>query len=168
MTVSQHVDVDTDPERTSDPLIAAEQLVCFEAGAEAADVPSSIDVLVSIPTDIAVALKHATVGKLDIAAAASMVLQLYATAPLDRGSITLSSDQHARICAALGFSPQTVDQLVAGVEELVRISVGGVRIKLTAEEVGIMNARNATGLPPAEFATQELRKMFEAWRNGRI
>lgn len=130
--------------------------------------PAEIDVMVSIPTETAIALKHATASKLDIAAAASLVLQLYASAPLDRGSVTLSTDQHARICAALGFSPQTVDQLVSGVEELVRISFGGVRIKLTAEDVAIMHARNATGLPAAEFATQELRRMFEAWRNGQI
>lgn len=137
------------------------------AEATAADL-AVIDVMVSIPSSTAIALKHSTGGKLDIAAAASLVLQLYAAAPLDRGAVTLSTDQHARICTALGFSPQTVDQLVGGVEELVRISFGGVRIKLTAEEVGIMNARNATGLSPREFAEQELRRMFEAWRDGRI
>lgn len=128
----------------------------------------SIDVLVSIPTATAVALKHSTDGKLDIAGAASMVLQLYASAPLDRAAITLTSDQHARICAALGFSPQTTDAMVAGIEELVRISFGGVRIKLTAEEVGIMNARNATGLPAREYAEQIMRTMLDAWINGQI
>lgn len=128
----------------------------------------SIDITVSIPTDTAVALKHATGGRLDIASAASLVLQLYATAPLDRSAKTLTSTQHARICEALGFSPQTVDELVSGIEELTRISFGGLRVKFTAEEIGIINARNATGLSPREWAEHIVRLGFEAWRNGVI
>lgn len=129
---------------------------------------AEIDIMVSIPTETAVALKHATGGKLDIASAASMVLQLYATAPLDRSAKTLTSAQHAAICEALGCSPQTNDELVGAIVELTRISFGGLRVKFTAEEIGIINARNATGLPPKEWAEYILRVMFEAWRNGVI
>jgi len=129
---------------------------------------ATIDVMVSIPALTAFDLKHAANGKLDVAAAASMVLQLYATAPLDRSAVTLMTEQHGRVCAYLGRSPQNTEELVAGIEESLRISLAGVKVKLTAEEVGIMNARNATGLTVKEYAAQVFREMFDAWRDGRI
>lgn len=129
---------------------------------------ATIDVTVSIPTDTAVALKHATGGKLDIAAAASLVLQLYSTAPLDRSAKTLTSTQHAAICEALGVSPQTTDELVGAIVELTRISFGGLRVKFTAEQVATINGRNVMGLPAKQYAQELIESWYEAWRNGVI
>lgn len=129
---------------------------------------STIRVGVDLPASVAVTLKHRTNGALDIGETASLLIQLYKDAPLAPGVVILTSDQHARICGALGFSPQDVDSMVGGIEELVRISLGNVRIKLTAEEVGIVNARNASGLSNKEWAEQIFRVMFEAWINGII
>lgn len=129
---------------------------------------NSVDVMVSIPTDTAVALKHATGGRLDIAAAASLVLQLYSTAPLDRSAKTLTSAQHAQICEALGVSPQTTDELVGAIVELTRISFGGLRVKFTAEQVATINGRNVMGLPAKQYAQELIESWYEAWRNGVI
>jgi hypothetical protein len=123
---------------------------------------------VDLPASVAVALKHRTNGALDIAETISLIAQLYKDAPLSPGVTVLTSDQHARICGALGFSPQDTESMIGGIEELVRISFGGVRIKMSAEEVGIVNARNASGLSNREWAEQIFRTMFEAWINGVI
>ena len=127
-----------------------------------------LDIRVSIPARCAATLKHATHSRLSLDEAASMVLQLYADAPLERGSRTLTAAQCAEIATCLGFSPQSADQMVAAIRELVRISIGGVRLDLSKEDIDIMHARNVLGLPPKEYAKQIWREMFEAWRNGRI
>jgi hypothetical protein len=128
-----------------------------------------IDVRVSIPARIAAALRHRTDGRLTLDEAASMVLQLYADAPLATGSHTLTSDQWAALATILDFSPQTADQLVAAVGEMSRVSVGGVRLQLTAEDISIMNARNALGLSPKEYLKHLWTEvMFPAWKNGVI
>lgn len=132
------------------------------------DPETTIRIGVDLPASVAVTLKHRTNGALDIAETISLIAQLYKDAPLSPGITVLTSDQHARICNALGFSPQDTESMIGGIEELVRISFGGVRIKMSAEEVGIVNARNATGLSNREWAEQIFRTMFEAWINGVI
>jgi hypothetical protein len=129
---------------------------------------ATIDVMVSIPALTALDLKHATGGRLDVAAAASLVLQLYATAPLDRSAKTLTSTQHAQICEALGMSPQSTDELVGAIVELTRISFGGLRVKFTAEQIATINGRNVMGLPPKQYAQELIDGWYEAWRNGVI
>src|SRR3990167_2941459 len=129
-----------------------------------------VRVSIDLPASLAVALRHRAGPALDTAECAALIVQLYADAPLEPGSArrVLTSAQHARICESLGFSPQTLEELVSAVEGLTSISFGGVRIKLTAEEVEIINARNAIDAPPKEFAAEIFRGMFEAWRNGQI
>lgn len=151
--------------RTDDPLVVAAELAAL--GPAPAD-ESTLRIGVDLPASVAVALKHRTNGALDIGETASLLIQLYKDAPLAPGVVILTSEQHARICAALGFSPQDTESMIGGIEELVRISFGGVRLKLSAEEVGIVNARNASGLSNREWAEQIFRTMFEAWLNGVI
>ncbi len=124
--------------------------------------------MVSIPALVALDLKHATGGKLDIAAAASLVLQLYSAAPLDRSAKTLTSQQFATICEALGMSPQTTDELVGAIVELTRISFGGLRVKFTAEQIASINGRNVMGLPPKQYAQELIEGWYKAWRDGVI
>lgn len=130
----------------------------------------TIDVRVTLPATTAVALKHRTSGVLDVAETLSFIAQLYAESPMEpgAGARVLTREQFNSIAEALGFTPQTIAELVAGVCDLGAISFGGVRLKFTAEEVAVINARNATELPAKEWAALILRQMFEAWRDGRI
>lgn len=127
-----------------------------------------LDVRVSVPASTALSLRRHTRNKLSLDEAASLVVQLYADAPLDRKARVITTEQFAHICETLGFSPQTMDEMVAGIRELARITVGGVRLPLTAEDIAIMHARNATGLSPKEFLEMIWKVMFEAWKNGQI
>lgn len=133
-----------------------------------ADSPQTIDFSLSLPVATVLALKRATAGRLDAASAAALVLQLYASAPLDQRAVVLTSGEFGRLSAALGFSPQTNDELIGGVEQLTRISFGGVHVKFTAEDVALVNARNASGLSPRDFAQHIVQLGFDAWKNGVI
>lgn len=163
---------DTDPSASAptatDSAINYHELESTYLAAQAEDDAKTIRIGVDLPASTAVTLKHRTNGVLDIAETISLIAQLYKDAPLAPGVVILTQEQHARICNALGFSPQDTESMIGGVEELVRISFGGVRIKMSAEEVGIVNARNASGLPNKEWAEQIFRTMFEAWINGVI
>lgn len=135
----------------------------LEAGRE-------IDISVTIPLTTAVALKHRGSGALTINEIASMLVQLYADAPLEptAGARALTKDQFDRIAEALGSTPQTTEQLAVAVTDLCSMSFAGVRLKLTSEEIDIITSRNASGLPAREWAAIIFRQMFEAWRDGRI
>lgn len=148
---------------TDDPLLNAQADVALPVDAE-----PTIRVSFDVPASLAVDLKHRTNGKLDIAETCALIVQLYFDAPLEPGVVTLTRRQHGLICEALGSSPQSTDQLVSAIADLAKISFAGVKLTLTAEEIGIVHARNATGLPNKEFAEQILRTMFDAWRNGQI
>lgn len=132
------------------------------------DAPDTIDIRVTLPVQLVVDLKHRTGGRLDVAETVALIVQLYAAAPLSRGGVTLTVEQHAKVCETLGFTPRTVDELVGAIESLVAVSFGGVRVKFTAEEVELINARNATDMAPKEWAASIMRAGFEAWRDGRI
>lgn len=163
MTVPADTDTGAQPSTTAAAVDLAEAL------AHTALSPDQlIDVRVQVPAHVAVALKHRTNGALDVAETISLLVQLYANAPLSPQPIVLTREQHGELAAILGYTPQTVEQLIGGVRELASISFGGVRIKLTSEEVELINARNATELPPKDFAQEIFREMFEAWKNGRI
>lgn len=144
------------------------EIATLPEGSTAADREPYLAVRIDIPAHTAAALRYRA-PKLTLDESASMVVQLYADAPLDRGTHTLTSDEWARMATALGFSPQTCEQLVAAIEGMNAISVGGVRLKLTAEDVAILNARNALGLSAKEFLSYLWTEvMFPAWKNGVI
>ena len=136
--------------------------------AAAAEAEATIIVNVELPISTAVALKHRTGGKLDVAETLALIAALYHDAPLERDPVVLTHDQHGRICEALGQSPQSLDDLVSAIETLTSFSFGGVRLKLTGEDINLLNSRNASELSPREYAELVLKQMFEAWRDGRI
>jgi hypothetical protein len=128
----------------------------------------TIRLTVELPVDVIVALKDRTSGKLDSAETLALVAQLYCRAPLERRAVVLTESQHARVCSTLGFTPRTNDELVGAIESLTAISFGGVRVQFTAEDVELMNARNASEMAPKEFAKHVVMLGFEAWKNGTI
>jgi len=130
------------------------------------DVPS-VRVAVEVPADLAAQLgaRHS----LPLSDVITRVFLAYANAPVDpRGTITLTREQFGQICECLSKSPQSGDELVAEIEKLVSISIGGVRIKLTQWQLDVLNGRNATGLPAREWAKVVFDEMFDAWVNGKI
>src|SRR5687767_2919629 len=101
-----------------------------EATAAGTDAEPTIRVAVEIPASTAVALKHRA-GSLDIADTISLLVQLYATAPIQRRPpVVLDEASHARICEVLGFTPQSIDQLVGAICELASFGFGGVKLRL--------------------------------------
>lgn len=139
------------------------------ATAAATDSEPTIRITVEVPASTAVALKHRTGGALDVAETISLLLQLYADAPIQRRPpVVLDEAAHARICEVLGFTPQSTEQLVGAICELASFGFGGVKLRLTKDEIDVLVARNSLGVPTKEWAEQIFRVMFDAWRYGRI
>lgn len=128
----------------------------------------TLPLTINVPVSVAVALKGRTNGALDIAETAAMIVQLYCAAPLERMARTLSESDYARLCEALGRSPQTNAELIDAVESCVTFSLAGVRMRWNAEEVAVLMSRNAAELSPQEWAEQVFGEMKAAWIQGRI